>query len=436
MILHTAMNKKIIMHVDMNAFFASVEQEVNPALRGKPIAVTGSNERTVVTTASYEARAFGVKTGMTKYEAKRLCPHIILVAGNTSRYVDTCRRLVEIYRQYTPVVEVYSIDEAFLDVTGSIPLFESAENIAKSIKRDIRQRLGSLTCSIGIAHNKLLAKLGSDMKKPDGLVIIRQEEVAALLERLPVRELCGIGAQLEKHLAAMGIRTCGELGRTSLQALKNRFGVIGERLKLMAQGIDDSPAIPLEQEPDAKSVGHSMTLDADVSDAETLERHILQLSEMVGRRLRRGGYAGRTVALTLRYPDFTTFTRRQSGASCINNSIDIYVAAKDILGATRLQQPVRLVGVSVSNLTRNLAQIPLFQKEKVKQAATRAMDEINDRYGDFCITWGALIERYHHKGVISPSWRPEGVKCVNLPNQDGKRKRAATPEEKTHDREK
>ena len=436
MILHTAMNKKIIMHVDMNAFFASVEQEVNPALRGKPIAVTGSNERTVVTTASYEARAFGVKTGMTKYEAKRLCPHIILVAGNTSRYVDTCRRLVEIYRQYTPVVEVYSIDEAFLDVTGSIPLFESAENIAKSIKRDIRQRLGSLTCSIGIAHNKLLAKLGSDMKKPDGLVIIRQEEVAALLERLPVRELCGIGAQLEKHLAAMGIRTCGELGRTSLQALKNRFGVIGERLKLMAQGIDDSPAIPLEQEPDAKSVGHSMTLDADVSDAETLERHILQLSEMVGRRLRRGGYAGRTVALTLRYPDFTTFTRRQSGTSCINNSIDIYVAAKDILGATRLQQPVRLVGVSVSNLTRNLAQIPLFQKEKVKQAATRAMDEINDRYGDFCITWGALIERYHHKGVISPSWRPEGVKCVNLPNQDGKRKRAATPEEKTHDREK
>jgi len=436
LILHTAMNKKIIMHVDMNAFFASVEQEVNPALRGKPIAVTGSNERTVVTTASYEARAFGVKTGMTKYEAKRLCPHIILVAGNTSRYVDTCRRLVEIYRQYTPVVEVYSIDEAFLDVTGSIPLFESAENIAKSIKRDIRQRLGSLTCSIGIAHNKLLAKLGSDMKKPDGLVIIRQEEVAALLERLPVRELCGIGAQLEKHLAAMGIRTCGELGRTSLQALKNRFGVIGERLKLMAQGIDDSPAIPLEQEPDAKSVGHSMTLDADVSDAETLERHILQLSEMVGRRLRRGGYAGRTVALTLRYPDFTTFTRRQSGASCINNSIDIYVAAKDILGATRLQQPVRLVGVSVSNLTRNLAQIPLFQKEKVKQAATRAMDEINDRYGDFCITWGALIERYHHKGVISPSWRPEGVKCVNLPNQDGKRKRAATPEEKTHDREK
>jgi len=357
------MNKKIIMHVDMNAFFASVEQEVNPALRGKPIAVTGSNERTVVTTASYEARAFGVKTGMTKYEAKRLCPHIILVAGNTSRYVDTCRRLVEIYRQYTPVVEVYSIDEAFLDVTGSIPLFESAENIAKSIKRDIRQRLGSLTCSIGIAHNKLLAKLGSDMKKPDGLVIIRQEEVAALLERLPVRELCGIGAQLEKHLAAMGIRTCGELGRTSLQALKNRFGVIGERLKLMAQGIDDSPAIPLEQEPDAKSVGHSMTLDADVSDTETLERHILQLSEMVGRRLRRGGYAGRTVALTLRYPDFTTFTRRQSGASCINNSIDIYVAAKDILGATRLQQPVRLVGVSVSNLTRNLAQIPLSERE-------------------------------------------------------------------------
>lgn len=406
--------KKTIMHIDMNAFFASVEQQTNPALRGKPIAVIGSNERTVVTTASYEARAYGVRTGMTKYEAKRLCPHIILVAGDTSRYTDTCRRLVEIYRQYTPVVEVYSIDEAFLDVTGSLPLFGNAEIIAQKIKMDIRKRLGQLTCSIGIAHNKLLAKLGSDMKKPDGLVIIRQEDVPALLERLPVKELCGIGSQIERRLSAMGIKTCGKLGRASIRPLRDQFGVIGERLKLMAQGRDDSPVIPLEQEPDAKSVGHSMTLDRDVNDMETLERHILHLSEMVGRRLRRGGYAGRTVALTLRYPDFDTFTRRSTAGMHMNNSIDIYIVAKEILNTIRLQQPIRLVGVSVSNLTRNMAQIPLFRSDRMKQAATRAMDKINDRYGDFCVTWGTLIERYHHKGVISPSWRPGGVKCVNL----------------------
>ncbi|HJW86565.1 MAG TPA: DNA polymerase IV [Candidatus Brocadiaceae bacterium] len=410
--------KRTIIHIDMNAFFASVEQQINPALRGKPIAVIGSNERTVVTTSSYEARAFGVKTGMTKYEAKRLCPQIILVAGNTSRYTDTCRRLVEIYRRYTPVVEVYSIDEAFMDVTGSIHLFGSAETLVQKIKAEICNELGEmLTCSAGIAPNKLLAKLASDMKKPDGLVVIRQEEVGRLLESLPVKELCGIGSRLEAGLRDMGIRTCGELGRASAHALKNRFGVIGERLKLMAQGIDDSPVIPTEHEPDAKSVGHSMTLDKDAHSTETLGRHVLQLSEMVGRRMRRNGYTGRTVALTLRYADFTTFTKRTTVETCTNSGLDIYQIAMDVLNAIRLQHPVRLVGVSVSNLTRNVAQIPLFAKDRNKQAAVRVMDKINDRYGDFNITWGTLIERYHHKGVISPSWKPDGVKCVNLPSQ-------------------
>jgi DNA polymerase-4 len=392
---------RIIVHIDMNAFFASVEQQVNPSLRGKPVAVIGPNERTVVTTASYEARAYGVRTGMTKYEAKRLCPHIILVAGDASRYTDTCRRLVEIYYRYTPIIEICSIDEAFLDITGSMLLFGSAEIIAKRIKMDIQKTFGRLTCSIGIAPNKLLAKLGSDIKKPDGLVMIQQGEIDTLLENLPVKELCGIGPQIERHLFAMGIKTCGELGRASVHMLKSRFGVIGERLKLMAQGRDDSPVIPMGQEPEAKSVGHSMTLDKDINDGEALERHILRLSEMVGRRLRRGSYAGRTISLALRYSDFTTFTRRTTVAMYINNSIDICMIAKDILNTIRLRQPIRLVGISVSNLAKNI-QIPLFHGDRNKKAAERVMNEINDRYGDFCITWGTLIERYHHKGAISP----------------------------------
>lgn len=416
------MTNRVIMHIDMNAFFASVEQQNNLTFRGKPIAVIGANERTVVTTSSYEARAYGVRTGMTKYEAKRLCPNIILVAGDTGRYTDTCRRLVEIYQQYTPLVEVYSIDEAFLDITGSLPLFGTAEAIAKTIKMDIRKRLGKLTCSIGIAPNKLLAKLASGMKKPDGLVIIQEEDVNKLLEHLPVKEVWGIGSQLEGHLSAIGIKTCGELGRACAHLLKNRFGIIGERLKLMAQGKDDSPVISMEQEPDAKSVGHSMTLEKDVNDMEILERHILQLSEMVGRRMRRGRYTGRTVCLTLRYPDFTTFTRRTSVGRYTNNSIDIYLIVKDILNNIRLLQPVRLIGVSVCNLIRNIAQIPLFHTDKSKQAAACAMDEINNRYGDFCITWGTLIERYQHKGVISPSWRPGGIKYVNLSEKNRKYK--------------
>lgn len=406
---------RIIIHIDMNAFFASIEQQINPALRGKPIAVIGSNERTVVTTSSYEARAFGVKTGMTKYEAKQLCPHIILVAGNTGRYTDTCHRLVEIYRQYTPTVEVYSIDEVFMDVTGSVHLFGGAESLVQKIKADIRKGLGEmLTCSAGIAPNKLLAKLASDMKKPDGLVVIRQENIKKLLEYLPVKDLCGVGSRIEARLRDMGIRTCGELGRTPTHALKSRFGAIGERLKLMAQGIDDSPVIPMEHEPDAKSVGHSMTLDMDAYSTETLGRHILQLSEMVGRRMRRNGYTGRTVSLTLRYSNFTTFTKRTTVESYTNNGTDVYLITMDILNAIRLQHPVRLVGVSVSNLARNVAQIPLFAKDRNKLAAVRVMDEINDRYGEFNITWGTLINRYHHKGVISPSWRPDGVKCINL----------------------
>ncbi len=402
---------RIIMHIDMNAFFASVEQQVNPSLRGKPVAVIGSHERTVVTTASYEARAYGVRTGMTKYEAKRLCPHIVLVAGDTSRYTDTCHRLIEIYQYYTPTVEVYSIDEAFLDVTGSMLLFGNAETIAKSIKMDMQKAFGRLTCSIGIAPNKLLAKLGSDMQKPDGLVIVQQGEIDTLLETLPVKELCGIGPHIERYLSAMGIKTCGELGRTSIPVLKSRFGVVGERLKLMAKGTDDSPVIPIGQEPDAKSIGHSMTLDKDISDREILEKYILQLSEMVGRRLRRGSYAGRTISLTLRYLDFTTFTRRTTVGMHMNNSIEIYMATKDILDTLRLQQPVRLIGISVSHLAKNL-QIPLFHGDRNKRAAMCAMDEINNRYGDFCITWGTLLER-HHKSVISPSWQPSGSKCIN-----------------------
>ena len=187
----------------------------------------------------------------------------------------------------------------------------------------------------------------------------------------------------------------------------------------MAQGIDDSPVIPQEHEADAKSVGHSMTLDRDVSNMETLERQVLQLSEMVGRRLRGGGYAGRTIALTLRYPDFTTFTRRNTVEMYMNTTINIYIIAKEILNTIRLQQPIRLIGVSVCNLTKNTVQIPLFSVDRIKQAATHTMDKINDRYGDFCITWGTLIERYHHKGVISPAWRPDGVKCVNLSAQKG-----------------
>lgn len=405
------MNNRTIMHIDMNAFFASVEQQVNPRLRGKPVAVTGGQKRAIITTASYEARAYGVKTGMTRGEAKRLCPRIILVQANNQRYIDTCTRLVDIYKQYTPLVEVYSVDEVFMDVTGTAHLFKDAVNMASVIKHRIKDTFG-LTCSAGIAPNKLLAKLASDMQKPDGLVVIRNyQEARTILKDLPVGELTGIGSRIERHLGEMGIRSCGELAIFPIRILKDRFGVIGERLHFMALGIDGSPVIPLEQEPDAKSVGHSMTLERDISDIEALERCILLLSEKVGRRLRRGHYFGRTVTLTIRYSDFFTFSRRKTIGEHLNDGLEICQLAVSIRKSFRLKQAVRLVGVSVSNLVK-IEQLPLFREDQRKRGLTHAMDAINNKYGEFTVARGALIEHPTSPGVISPAWRPCGIKRV------------------------
>jgi DNA polymerase-4 len=227
---------KIILCIDMDAFFASVEQQTNPRLRGKPIAVIGSGGRTVITTRSYEARKYGVKTGMNIYEAKKLCPHIIFVVGNNEKYTHTCKELQKIYLQFTPDVEVYSIDEAFLDITTTHHLFEGPEAIGNSIKAKIKNQFG-ITCTVGIAPNILLAKLASDTAKPDGLKWIKPEDVESVLEDLPVKELWGIGSGLTEKLEALSIKTCGELGRASASLLRNKFGIIGEHLKAMGKGL-------------------------------------------------------------------------------------------------------------------------------------------------------------------------------------------------------
>jgi DNA polymerase-4 len=403
------MHMRSIIHIDMNAFFASVEQRANPALRGRPMAVIGSQHRGVILSPSYEARAFGVKTGMTYGEAKQACPDIMLVPADSAKYSHACEQLIGIWTDFTPAVELFSIDEAFLDVTGCEALFGDPVRIAVRIKERIWEDMG-LTCSIGIGQNKLLAKLGSDMQKPDGLVLIDPADVADVLEDLPVKEICGIGPNLTKHLAALGIRTCGELSRAPLRLLVSRFGVIGERLHDMARGIDDDPVVPAAPEDGEKtrSMGHSMTLDEDCPDIVMLERHLLQLSERVGRRLRRGRYSGRTVTLTLRYADFHTFTRQRRLRRAVSHGLDIYAASAGILHELRLDQAVRLVGVSVSGLERDMAQMPLFLDERKRTFIAEAMDEINDRYGGFTVTWGTLAERYRHERIISPAWRPTG----------------------------
>lgn len=409
------MKERTILHIDQNAYFASVEQQANPALRGKPIAVVGSG-RTVVTTASYEARVYGVKTGMTKWEAQRACPHIIFVVGDNRKYTHTSTQINLIFREYTPLVETFSIDEAFLDVTDSLTLFGSAENIAYRIKAQIRHRFG-LTCSVGIAPNKLLAKLASEMKKPDGLTIIRPEEVGGIMEIVPIEDLCGIGKKTQRQLQLLGIRTCGDLGRFPVDILRRKFGVIGERLHYMGLGIDDSPVVPFEEADEVKSVGHSMTLDRDITERRDIHKYLLQLSEMVGRRARRYGVAGKTVHLTIRYSDFSTFGRQQTRNRPTNASEEIYEEAVKILESYDLWQPVRLLGVRITNLCYQREQLPLFDADRRKVLATGAMDAVNNKYGDFCVTFGSLLDIEEEKGsfVISPAWRPSGirnVKCI------------------------
>jgi len=397
----------------MNAFFASVEQQSNPELRGKPIAVIGAAKRTIITTCSYEARAFGVKTGMNTWQARQKCPHLIFVVGNNRKYTYTSTQIIMIMREYTPLVEVFSIDEAFLDVTGCLSLFGSAERIVYLIKSRIKHQFG-ITCSVGIAPNKLLAKLASDMQKPDGLTIIKPEEISRVLERVPIKDLCGIGAKMNQHLTNFGIKTCGELGRFPVDILKRKFGVTGEKLHYMGLGVDDSPVVPDEEAEGVKSVGHSTTLDTDVTERSDIQRFLLQLSEMVGRRARRYQVAGKTVTLTVRYPDFTTFSKQESRVTHTNNSEEIYLAALKILDSIELTQPIRLLGVKISNLRQHTEQLPLFPAERKKALLAGAMDQVNNKFGDFAVTFGSLLGTDGGSKVISPAWRPEGVRNVEV----------------------
>jgi DNA polymerase-4 len=407
---------RTVLHVDMNAFFASVEQQANPDLRGKPIAVVGSSHRTVITTSSYEARAFGVKTGMAPWEARRCCPGLILVVGDNRKYCHTSRLIMEMMLEYTPEVEVFSIDEAFMDVTGSLTyLYDTPERIAYLLKARIRHAFG-ITCSVGIAPNKLLAKLASDMHKPDGLTVIRPEDVTRVMEGLPIKDLCGVGRKMERHLNMMSIYTCGELGRCDEARLTRRFGVIGRRLKEMGQGIDSSPVVPHGDDDEVKSVGHSMTLTRDVSAREDILRYLLQLAEMVGRRARRYGVSGRTVHLYVRYADFfSSFGKQETLKGYISTSGDIYQAALAILDTVELEQPVRMLGVRLTGLKHHSEQLALFPDERRQNELVRSMDSINDRFGEFTVTYGSLLKN-KDKGshVISPAWRPSGIRNVEV----------------------
>jgi DNA polymerase-4 len=383
------MDDRLILHIDMDAFFISVEQRDNSSLRGKPAAVCGSLSRSVVTSATYEARPYGIRAGMSIQEAKKRCPQLILVKGDHSKYTETAARIFSILKEYTPLVEVASIDEAYLDITQSLLLFQSPLLIAQSIKDQIRESEG-LTCSIGVAPNKLLGKLGSALKKPDGLVVIQKGDVRGILKDLPVSKLYGIGPKLTDALNSIGIFTCGQLGKFPVSVLSKRFGVVGERLHEMGLGLDDNPVVPFDEEEEAKSISHSVTLEKDTSDVNMLRKVLMQLSERVSRRMRKEGFYGKRIAITVRYSDFFTFSKQKTLPKWMNSGNEIFRQAFEIFESISHPKPIRLLGVGVSLLKKEGCQLGLFEKREKKDNLLKAMDRVNERFGDWTLTWAGL----------------------------------------------
>lgn len=374
--------ERTILHADLDAFFASVEQLDNPELRGKPVLVGGTGKRAVVAAASYEARAFGCHSAMPTATALRLCPHAVVVRPSGKRYRELSNAVFEIFESVTPLVEPLSIDEAFLDVTGSIRLLGEPVGIARDIRRRVKETTG-LTVSVGVAPNKFIAKLASEMDKPDGLTVIERGRVHEILDPLPVGAIFGVGKAAQERLASLGIRTIGDLRNAPDELIESRLGSFGPHAKRLASGVDDRAVVP---DRTAKSVGHEQTFGDDLTDREQIRSILLAQVEQVARRLRRKQRVARTVTLKIRFGDFETITRAHSLESETNRTEDIWRAAEHIFEswASASFRPVRLIGVTTSQLSgEEDSQLHLFgsAERKRESGIDKATDEIAERFG-------------------------------------------------------
>jgi DNA polymerase-4 len=394
---------RVVMYIDMDAYFASVEQASRPYLRGKPVAVVGSGKRTVIVASSYEAKRLGIKTGMTRGEAIRKLPSLVFVEGRNNKYVDTCVRIHEILLRYTPEVEICSIDEFFADLTGSLLLFPSPADIAAAVKREIGERFG-ITCSVGIAPNKLVAKIAGEFGKPDGLVAVEKDDVERFMEGLPVESIPGIGRKMKAALNALGIRTCGELRDFPVSVLRRRFGIWGDYLSFMARGTD--PFRARDQGGLPRSIGHSMTFEKNIGDRVVIRARLLELSGMVARRLRKEKIVAKGFSLTLRYPDFTTLTKRITLPFYTPNGRIIYETVTALLDSFRLKDAVRLLGVSAFNVRRFAANPSLFGGLDREERLWKAVDDVNDAFGECSLRPATTLLCVRHHWVISPAYRP------------------------------
>jgi len=387
--------ERVVLHLDMDAFYASVEQLDHPELRGKPVIVGGSSNRGVVSAASYEARKFGVRSAMPIFQAKKRCPDGIFVPVRMSRYKQMSDQVMEILEKYSPTVEQVSIDEAFLDLSGLERLHGSSEKIARRIKDEIRSVL-SLSCSVGIAPNKFLAKVASESNKPDGMTIIPSREAGAVARSLPVGKVPGVGKKTVDRLARLKVITLGDLLALPEAGLLKAVGKFAYTLLEFAKGTDDSPVV---SHTDAKSISSEETFEENTNDFEVLRKELLAQAEEVGRRLRKNKLKGSTVTLKLRRADFDRITRSISFTEASDSTNTLYGHALRLLEAVDLSEKFRLIGIAVSGFAKTqsaVEQLTLFGGESRRDESWRevekAMDSIKDKFGYEAIKRGTLIE--------------------------------------------
>lgn len=377
--------QRAIIHIDMDAFYASVEQRDNPELKGKPVIIGGSVEsRGVVSTASYEARKYGVHSAMPMAEAHRLCPDGVYLPVDMQKYRLVSHQIMDIFHRFTPEVEAISLDEAFLDVTASQKLFGTAEEIGREIKRLIKTEL-NLTASVGLAYNKFLAKLASDMDKPDGFYQIGPEELESKVWPLPVRRMMGVGGKTAQLLEGMGVRTIGQLAKMNMGLLEHILGKQGIMMYEVANGVDNRMVEPVRE---SKSVGRETTFPKDISERYVLETILFTLADDVCHTLRATNLKGRTVSIKIRYPDFQSITRAQTLDGYTSSFEPVFEAVKQLMEHNYKDgTPVRLIGVTVSGLKKDdeiIEQQDLFfdgGAQKKQAALNSVMDKINEKYG-------------------------------------------------------
>jgi DNA polymerase-4 len=382
----------MILHIDMDAFYASVEIRDNPKLAGLPVVVGGSPKgRGVISAASYEARKFGIFSAMPSSQAVRLCPNVVFVKTRMDHYAKISKQIREIFFRFTSMVEPLALDEAFLDVSGCEKLFGDGPTIARLIRSAIQSELG-LTASAGVAPNKFLAKLASDLDKPDGLVIVDPNDIEGFLNPLPIERVWGVGKQTLKKFHRLNVKTIEQLRGLERDTMKQFFGINSEHFWRLSRGLDTRPVVP---DRIAKSVSHETTFSYDIVDREPLRAWLLELTQQVARRLRRHEIRGRTVQIKVRFSDFRTITRSISLSEPSSSTEELETAVKKLLSRVDIDSGVRLVGMGVSNLTSSAVQQQMLFDNEERSRNDRLdemKDQLKDRFGQDAIRRGTSVE--------------------------------------------